>query len=50
MNTLDIISSVARVSSLPISVIIEPYIDELIEYIDYKANRVKWGIARAAGS
>jgi hypothetical protein len=26
-----------------------PYIDELIEYIDYKTPRVKWGIPRSIG-
>ena len=30
--------------------IVEPFIDELIEYINYKANRVKWGIPETIGN
>jgi hypothetical protein len=30
--------------------IVEPLIDELIEYIDFKANRVKWGIPETFGN
>ena len=26
-----------------------PYLDELVEYVDYKAPRVKWGIPEAIG-
>jgi hypothetical protein len=29
--------------------LLEPYIDRLIEYINYKAPRVKWGIPEAMG-
>jgi hypothetical protein len=30
--------------------IVAPYIDELIEYINYKAPRVKWGIPESIGN
>jgi len=30
--------------------IIAPYIDTLIEYIDYKASRVKWGCPESLGN
>ena len=30
--------------------ILAPYIDTLIEYINYKAPRVKWGVAEAIGN
>jgi hypothetical protein len=32
------------------SEIVAPYIDVLIEYIDYKAPRVKWGIPESIGN
>ncbi|MHA1332255.1 MAG: hypothetical protein ACTSR2_14400 [Candidatus Hodarchaeales archaeon] len=30
--------------------IVEPYVDELIEYINHKSNRVKWGIPETIGN
>ena len=30
--------------------IVEPFIDELIDYINHKANRVKWGIPETIGN
>jgi len=30
--------------------ILAPFIDTLVEYIDYKASRVKWGIPEAIGN
>jgi hypothetical protein len=30
--------------------IIEPYIEELFEYINHKSNRVKWGIPETIGN
>ena len=32
------------------SEIAEPYIDEIIEYINYKAPRVKWGVPESIGN
>lgn len=29
---------------------IEPYLDVLFEYINYKANRVKWGVPETIGN
>jgi hypothetical protein len=31
-------------------IIVEPYIDELVEYVNHKANRVKWGIPETLGN
>ena len=30
--------------------IVEPYIEDLFEYINYKANRVKWGVPETIGN
>jgi hypothetical protein len=30
--------------------IVEPFIDELVGYINYKANRVKWGVPETIGN
>ena len=30
--------------------IVAPYIDLLIDYIDYKASRVKWGVPESIGN
>jgi len=30
--------------------IVAPFIDEIIEYIDYRAPRVKWGVAESIGN
>ena len=30
--------------------IVEPYVEDLFEYINYKANRVKWGVPETIGN